>query len=130
MPCSFEDLVASRREWIDNVLRPWCREAALKDLLRAELEWGDIAGRVDPQSTLWTWAWGRFPALVHEGLSGVNESREVRVRLRDGTTAAGFPDNRRSQRGKLFLVGRSAAGALEDHGPYSIDEIAAVEPVP
>ena len=128
MLSSFEEIVASRREWIDNVLRPWCREAALKDLLRAELEWGDIAGRVDPQATLWTWAWGRFPALIHEGLSGVNETREVRVMLHNGSAVTGFPDNLRSQQGKLVLVGRSAAGELLEYGPYSIDEIAAVDP--
>lgn len=129
MPSSFEELVASRREWIENVLRPWCRAAALKDLLRAELEWGDIAGRVDAQATLWTWAWGRFPALVHEGLSGVNETRPVRIVLHNGSAVTGFPDNRRSERGKLVLVGTSSVGELREYGPYSIDEIAAVESV-
>ncbi|MCA9051772.1 MAG: hypothetical protein KDA89_23705, partial [Planctomycetaceae bacterium] len=53
-PVSFAALAASRREWIDSVLRPWCRQANLKDLRQAESEWTDIAGRVDVAATLWT----------------------------------------------------------------------------
>src|SRR5687767_6788549 len=78
---TFAELAASRREWIDAVLRPWCVQASRRDLVLAEMDWGDIAGRVDAEATLWTWAWGRFPELVHEGLSGVSETREVRVQL-------------------------------------------------
>src|SRR5688572_22456133 len=88
----FDDLVASRKRWIAEVLEPWCRGASRKDLLRAAMEWGDIAGRVDENATLWTWAWGRFPDLVYEGLSGVNETREVQVTLKTGEMATGFPD--------------------------------------
>src|SRR4051794_9094328 len=108
----FKELAASRREWIDNVLKLWCRRAALKDLLRADLEWADIAGQVDPQSTLWTWAWGRFPDLVHEGLAGVNETHEVQVTLKNGRIHTGFPDNRKTEKGRLALLtaGSETAG--------------------
>ena len=129
MAGGFEELAASRREWIESVLRPWCMRAALKDLRRAELEWADIAGRVDPQATLWTWAWGRFPDLVHEGLTGVSETREVRVTLRNGTVVTGWPDNRRSTQGRLVLLSRSPDGRAVESGPHSIDDIATVEAV-
>lgn len=125
---AFEELVESRKTWIENVLRPWCRRAPRADLRRAELEWPDIAGRADPDSTLWTWAWSRFPALVHEGLSGIDETKEVRVRLQDGREFVGYPDNRQSQRGDLILAGRSPETSQPtDWGPFSIDDIAAAE---
>ncbi|MEX0703672.1 MAG: hypothetical protein WD069_16365, partial [Planctomycetales bacterium] len=117
---SFAELAASRREWIDRVLRPWCARAARRDLLQAEQEWQDIAGRVDPQATLWTWAWGRFPDLVHEGIAGVDETAAVRVRLRDGSSHEGYPDNRLSRAGRLVLLTETG-----ESGPLSIDDIAA-----
>lgn len=123
---SFADLAASRREWIENVLKPWCAQASRRDLLNAEAEWGDIAGRVDPAGTLWTWAWGRFPNLVHEGLPGVNETYPVRVTLRDGSSLTGYPDSRRSEQGRLVLVATDAGRDLSELGPFSIDEIASV----
>ena len=92
------------------------------DLKRAELEWGDLAGRIDPQATLWTWAWGRFPELVHEQLPGVNETHEVRVILRNGDEHVGFPDNRLSTAGRLVLA--TSAG---DAGPWPIDQVASVK---
>lgn len=118
----FDELVASRRSWIDEVLKPWCRRAPLADLKRAELEWSDLAGRIDPLATLWTWAWGRFPDLVHEQLPGVNETHEVRVTLKNGAEHIGFPDNRRSAAGRLVLATRSGEG-----GPWPIDQIAEVK---
>jgi hypothetical protein len=123
---SFDELVTSRRAWIDDVLQPWCRNAALADLLKAEAEWNDIAGRVDSAATLWTWAWCRFPALVHEELSGLNETREVRLTLRDGREVVGYPDARSCELARLLLLESSTSGNQE-HGPFSIDEIAAVE---
>jgi hypothetical protein len=120
----FDDLVASRRTWIDEVLKPWCRRAPLADLKRAELEWADLAGKVDPQATLWTWAWSRFPELIHEQLAGVNETNEVRVTLKDGAEHVGFPDNRKSTAGRLVLATRG--GEL---GPWPIDQIAGVKRV-
>jgi hypothetical protein len=123
---TFDELVASRKRWIENVLQPWCRAAGRKDLLRAAMDWGDIAGRVDENATLWTWAWSRFPELVHEGLSGVNETRPVLVTLKTGETAAGFPDARQSTNGQLVLL--ASAGGNELLGPFSIDDIARVEP--
>jgi len=128
VPESFEQLAASRRHWIDTVLHPWCLRATLKQLRQVEAEWLDIAGRVDLQATLWTWAWERFPQLTHPEMSGVNETHEIRVTLRDGSTYEGFPDSRLSVRGTLVLIGRHAetAQALQ-HGPMSIDDIQSVE---
>jgi hypothetical protein len=126
---SFADLIASRRDWIEHVLKPWCRVALLKDLKRAELEWADIAGKVDPKATLWTWAWGRFPAIVHEGLVGVDETNAVRVTLKSGEVHTGYPDNRKSEAGRLILVSAepSASGRSGEIGPISIDDIAQIE---
>ena len=83
-PVNFEQLAAARREWIESVLRVWCRQATFKELRKAEQEWFDIAGRADVNPTLWTWAWERFPDTVHPELPGVHETFEVRVTLNDG----------------------------------------------
>ncbi len=123
---SFDQLVTSRQEWIQTVLVPWCRAASLKHLRRAEREWGDIAGKVDPQTTLWMWAWGRFPGLVVEGLRGFDETFAVTVTLRDGRQQTGYPDARKSQGGTLVLVAETGGA---DFGPFSIDEIVNVERV-
>lgn len=119
---TFPELAASRRRWIEEVLRPWCAAASRKNLLLAELEWQDIAGRPAPEMTLWLWAWGRFPELVGEGLAAMNETHEVEVRTRDGQSWAGFPDARQSVRGQLVLISpRGTAIPL-----LSIDDIVAV----
>jgi len=124
---TFEELAAARRDWIDTVLRPWCRTAARRELLKADQEWNDIAGRVDSEATLWTWAWSRFPDLVHDGLSGVNETLPVEVTLADGKRISGYPDGQRSKQGRLYLVPDSdSANHPELEGPWSIDEITAV----
>lgn len=126
---SFADLIALRRDWIDGILKPWCQQASLAELKRAELEWADIAGKVDPQSTLWTWAWSRFPQLVHEPLPGVNETNEVRVTLKNGDTFLGYPNNRKTSGGRLVLLAMSPGKRhdFKEIGPLSIDEIATVE---
>jgi len=121
-PLSFSDLAASRRDWIETVLRPWCRQATLKQLKQADLEWHDFAGRVDSAATLWTWAWERHPVIVHDDLSGVNETHAVRVTLQDGSTVSGYPDGRQSLNGQLILIGDGG-----ESGPHSIDDIASVE---
>lgn len=127
-PESFDDLATSRRQWIDDVLHPWVRTAPLKQLRKAEAEWLDIAGRVDMQATLWTWAWERFPGLTHPELSGVNETHPVRVTLNDGSKSEGFPDSRASERGMLVIVPISVnATNDQDCGPWSIDDIQSVE---
>ncbi len=128
---TFADLVSSRRAWLADVLTPWCRQAALKDLRLAELEWSDIAGKVDPAKTLWYWAWSRFPELVHSELVGIDETREVQVTLRDGRSVTGFPDARQSVQGELVLIGRDPVDfhRSAEHGPFSLDEIAAVDRV-
>jgi hypothetical protein len=125
---TFADLVTSRKAWLADVLAPWSAQAALKDLKRAELEWVDIAGKVDPEKTLWFWAWGRFPDLVNADLVAIDEARKVTVTLRDGRTFTGFPDSRQSRQGQLVLVARDAVhpGRHEEHGPFSIDEIATI----
>jgi hypothetical protein len=125
---TFADLVASRKAWLSDVLAPWCAQASVKDLKRAELEWVDIAGKVDPEKTLWFWAWSRFPDLVNADLAAIDEARKVTVTLRDGRAFTGFPDARQSKLGQLVLVARDPgrSGGHEDHGPYSIDEIVTV----
>jgi hypothetical protein len=126
VPGNFEQLAAARREWIEKVLRPWCQSSALQDLRKAEVEWFDIAGRADTSATLWTWAWERFPDIVHPDLPGVNETFELCITLTDGSQISGFPDGRKSQRGMLIVLGVSDAGERQTHGPISIDQIAAV----
>jgi hypothetical protein len=121
---SFQELVDARKAWIADVLIPWCQAAPLQELRKAAEEWGDIAGRVDPEFSLWLWAWGRFPGLYVEGLRGLDETYEVEVRLRDGGMARGFPDARSSRRGALTL--RSASGPL---GPFGLDDIVEVRRV-
>ena len=118
---TFLDLAASRRDWIAGVLIPWCRQAPLLELRKAADEWHDIAGRVDPERTLWLWAWSRFPALYVDGLPGLDETYEVELRTRTGEEFRGFPNARGSQRGRLLLQGGD--GPI---GPFSIDDVVAV----
>src|SRR5262245_44574404 len=126
---TFVDLVASRKAWLADMLEPWCRQAAREDLRRAELEWVDIAGKVDSDKTLWYWAWSRFPELVNADLIAIDEARRVTVVLRDGRRFTGFPDSRRSRQGDLVLVVRDAARPARSEAccPISIDEIATIE---
>ena len=124
---TFEQLAAARREWIERVLRRWCQQASLKDLRKAELEWFDIAGRADANATLWTWAWERFPAIVHSDLPGVHETHLMEVCLHDGSRLRGYPDARQSLRGMLVLVGTDADGSMITHAAVSIDQIADVQ---
>lgn len=119
---SFVGLASSRRQWIHETLLPWCRQASYRDLLEAEQDWGNIAGQVDPEITLWAWAWGRFPELIHDGMPGLNETSEVRLCLSDGQTVVGYPDRQASSRGEIVLVSRTETG-FETLGPFRIDEI-------
>jgi hypothetical protein len=125
---TFTDLVISRKAWIENDLKPWCARATFKDLRLAEQTWGDIAGKVDPEKTLWFWAWCRFPALVNLDLKAIDESRQLTVTLRDGRTLAGYPDARQSQQGRLVLLCADSThpGRFVDEGPFTVDEIAAI----
>jgi hypothetical protein len=125
---TLDELLASRRTWINDVLKPWCRSATRKELRLAELDWNDIAGKVDPEATLWAWAWSRFPNLVHPDLSRIDETRRIAVRLKDGSTFTGFPDGRASRQGQMVLVSRSDRNPREavEHGPFSIDDVADV----
>lgn len=124
---TFEFLVASRREWLDAVLKPWCQSAPRAALRLAELEWNDIAGRVAPEKSLWAWAWSRFSDLVHPELNGIDESSAIMVTLKNSETFTGYPDSRRSRDGQLILVIRDPqTGRSSDAGPFSIDEITSV----
>lgn len=125
---AFHSLSASRRAWIAEYLIPWCRAANVPSLLKAEMEWGDIAGRVDPQFSLWLWAWSRFPVLYVEGLRGLEESYFVQVTLHGGLQAVGYPDNRASQRSLLVLVDREDGRTVE-RGPFRLDQVQAVSRV-
>lgn len=120
----FNELAASRRAWIDDVLIPWCRTASRAELRKAEADWTNIAGNVAPEKTLWAFAWSRFDGLIHEQFGGLDESREWRVLLRDGATFSGYPDARRSLQGEMILITSDG-----DAGPFAIDNIAAVEPL-
>ena len=123
---SFDELVASRKAWINDVLKVWCQQARRSELIKAEPDWPDIAGKVQPEKTLWPWAWSRFPELVHESL-GIEETSEVEVELRDGRVICGFPDARNSQRGHLIIFGRDATtNRPSELGPFSIDDIASI----
>lgn len=124
---SFQEMAASRREWISDVLIPWCKQATFKDLREAEHDWINIAGRVDPAMTLWTWAWSRFPCLVHERLPGVNETLEVRITLTNGETIVGYPDNRQSSRGELVLIVAEGDGSSGQSGRHNLDEVVSAE---
>jgi len=120
----FEELVASRKRWIEEVLRPWCRQVSRVALLQAHREWTDIAGKVDPEMTLWLWAWSRFPALYIDGLNRLDETYEVRVTTRGGEVVTGFPNARESEMGRLVLVNETRSPVL-----LSLDDIADVERV-
>ncbi len=120
---SFQDLVQSRRAWIDSHLIPWCKSACRKDLLLAEHEWEDLAGRPAAEMTLWKWAWERFPVLSQEGFHGINETNPVVVVCEDGRTGEGYPEAARSLGGMLFLV----ADDGQVIGPFAIDEISSIE---
>lgn len=123
---SFQQLVASRRSWLDDVLIPWCQVAPRRDLLLAEHEWPDLAGRPAPEMTLWKWAWARFPVLASPGTSPLNETDAVQVHCRDGRTGTGFPDAKRSLGGLLTLI--STTGQLV--GPFDLDEISEITLAP
>lgn len=116
---TYDELVSSRREWLDSILIPWCQLACRKDLLLAETEWPDLAGRPAPEMTLWKWAWERFPVLAGSGTHMLEETYEVVVTCQDGRTGQGFPDGERSQAGLLVLV--DSEGQMS--GPFTIDEI-------
>jgi hypothetical protein len=119
---TFLDLVDSRKAWIETVLRPWCRQAPRRELLKAEQEWLDIAGKVAPDFTLWLWAWERFPVLCVDGLKGLDETFPVEVTLKTGEKIQGYPDSRESRRGELFLVTLDGAAS----GPHLLDDIQSV----
>lgn len=124
LAATFEALVTSRKAWISDVLKPWCQQAPRSALLLAELEWTDIAGKVSAEKSLWAWAWGRFPELVHPEMNGIDESSAVTVELKNGDVFTGYPDARQSEQGQLVLVCRDpSTGRSHDEGPFSIDEI-------
>lgn len=124
---TYEELAASRRQWIDDVLIPWCRQASRRELHLAMMDWINVAGQVDPGMTLWTWAWSRFAALTHESAAGLDETKEVSVTLHSGEQATGYPDARESENGQLVLLGKTDDGRFEHYGPFAIDDVESVE---
>lgn len=128
-PANFPQLVQSRQEWIRTVLEPWCRQATLRDLRLAESEWTDIAGKVDTNATLWTWAWSRFPELVHENLPGLDETSEIEITLADGTVHRGYPDARSAGPGEVLLISSVPESGRREAGPFAIDQIQAARRV-
>ncbi|TWT57530.1 hypothetical protein KOR42_08910 [Thalassoglobus neptunius] len=120
---NFHDLVESRRKWIHETLVPWCKTAERKDLLLAEQEWVDLAGRPDPELTLWAWAWNRFPELCDPNVGKLNETHQVTIFRKNGTQVTGYPDARTSQAGLLFLITDDGKTV----GPVSIDDVESVE---
>ncbi len=125
---TFADLVASRKAWIESDLKPWCAKAALKDLRLAEQAWPDIAGKVDPEKTLWFWAWSRFPDLVNADLQAIDEAQRISVTLKGGRTLTGYPDARQSKQGELALLCPDPANPRRsiEEGPLSMDQIVAI----
>jgi hypothetical protein len=130
MHVSYAELVASRRRWIEEVLRPWCREARVADLLIAEQAWPDLAGQVLPEFTLWMWAWSRFPGLVIEELQRFDEAAEARVTLNDGRVLTGSPDGRHSQRDQLALSSTSGLTHVSLSDIASVAPLRAPQPLP
>ena len=126
---TFDELVESRKAWIDDFLKPWCQTAPLADLKKAADEWGDIAGRVTPEMTLWPWAWSRFPGLVEEELNAINETCQVEVQLKSGEVLTGYPDSRESKPGALvlFCVSGATTADATHSDPMTIDEIESVK---
>lgn len=121
---TFTELVESRKSWIREVLEPWCRKAPVAELRKAAAEWLDIAGKADAEATLWTWAWSRFPGLIYEGLSGINETVAVRVELTDGRVLEGYPNARAGQPWELTII--TADGTESEL--VSLDEVVSVAP--
>ena len=109
------------------MLKPWCQTAPRAALRLAELDWADIAGRVSPEKSLWAWAWGRFPELVHAELNGIDESSAVTVTLKNGRQVTGFPDARQSEQGQLVILCRDPnGGRTTSEGPFSMEDISAI----
>ncbi len=124
---TFDALVASRKAWISEVLKPWCQAAPRSALRLAELEWGDIAGRVSTEKSLWAWAWGRFPDLVHPELNGIDESSAVTVTLKNGRQVTGYPDARQSEQGQLVILCRAASNSrTTSEGPFAMEDIVSI----
>lgn len=125
---TFAELVASRKAWIDTELKPWCVRAALKDLRLAEQAWPDIAGKVDPEKTLWYWAWSRFPDLVNADLQAIDEARQIVVTLVGGESFIGYPDSRASKQGALVVLcaDPDQPRRFIEKGPLPIDQIASI----
>ncbi|QDV31048.1 hypothetical protein Spb1_29850 [Planctopirus ephydatiae] len=122
----FVSLVESRKHWIQQVLRPWCRSAPVTELRLAALNWVDLAGQISPDATLWPWAWERFEGVIHTEL-GFDESRQWKVSLRNGSEASGYINGRLSRGEQIVLVYRdSHSEQLTTTSPIGLDEISSI----
>lgn len=121
---TFVELVASRKQWIEDTLRPWCHTASPRDLRMAEMEWPNLAGQVDPSRTLWMWAWDRFPGLVHPEFHQIDESHAVTVHLKSGEIVCGYPDGRRAAADELVIL---PTGTSAQPRHFTLEEIERVE---
>lgn len=125
----FVSLVESRKHWIQHVLRPWCRFASVAELRLAALNWGDLAGQISPDATLWPWAWERFEGVIHTEL-GFDESRQWNVSLRNGSEISGYINGRLSRGEQIVLVYRDGhSQELTTTSPISLDEISSIRPL-
>ena len=72
-----------------------------------------------------------LPALVNQELQGIDETTAVRVSLRDGRVASGFPDARESQHGELYLLGLDPGQPRKSIllGPFTIDDVVTVDKI-
>lgn len=129
---TFLDLAASRRQWIEEVLRPWCMHARSAELHRAEQEWLDVAGRISPDFSLWMWAWSRYPGLVIADLWRIDEAVELQIELADGRAVTGFADTRQSHQDLLVVLVTADRSSIT----INLDDIRSltvlrpIEPVP
>lgn len=125
----FVSLVESRKHWIQHVLRPWCRFASVAELRLAALNWGDLAGQISPEATLWPWAWERFEGVIHTEL-GFDESRQWNVSLCNGSEVSGYINGRLSRGEQIVLVYRDChSQELTTTSPISLDEISSIWPL-
>ena len=128
---TFDELVSSRKQWIEKVLKPWCQRAAHKDLTLAEQEWGDIAkyglikligGRRIRFQTHARDRYGRTVATLYVRRKDNGEWQNVNARMVTlghawvyGQHYADLPPERRNELNRLERWARSKRVGLWKH---------------